>query len=102
MKNSTTTSVIKGLTLTIAMVVAGSAHSAGYLKIGDIKGESTRTAPTAPTAVPDQQQVDSGNGAKTAMLLPAVQSAREAAKRTESEKRKSKIEASYKVEKGQP
>lgn len=96
---------IKNLALALLACVALSqpAFAAGYIKMGDIKGESTRSEQQDP----NQRDVKSGQTEKpTGLLLPAVQSAREAAPRPKPSandhkgSKKGKVEASWKVEEG--
>lgn len=96
--------IIKTLTVTTLACLALSqpALAAGYLKIGDIKGESTRSDQQKP----NNQDVKSGQTDQPAgLLLPAVQQVREAAPRPRPNdskgNKKGKVEASWKVEKGE-
>lgn len=89
-------------TLTHALIVAAGlaltapAYSAGYLKIGDIKGESQATAQPA-----QARQIKRNEDAQpAAMLLPAVQKARETAQDKAKGTKKGKVEYQWKVEEG--
>lgn len=99
----------KILTLaTLALfTLATSAFSAGYLKIGDIKGESR--AQSEEETNPDQNLSSDTTQQPAVLLLPAVQKIHDTA--TSSDKtadeedskktRKGKVEAGWKVEEGQ-
>ena len=66
----------RGLALVAALPATASA--AGYLKLGDIKGESTDA--TAPSPAPAAGKLQgAGEPPPAALLLPAVQKVREAA-----------------------
>lgn len=80
------------LVLIAGLTLAAPAWSAGYLKIGDIKGEAT--APAAPAAALQAPQQVQPAG----LLLPAVQKARDAAAKGGGSK--GKVEYQWKVEEG--
>ena len=85
------------LMLVACLGTTAPAFAAGYLKIGDIKGESTddahQTTPSAPARIRGQE-----SPRPAGLLLPAVQKAREAASR--SGKSKGKVEYTWKIEEG--
>ena len=89
-------------TLTHVLIVAAGlaltapAYSAGYLKIGDIKGESQETAQPAPA----REIKRSEDAQPAALLLPAVQKARDAAPGKARGSKKGKVEYQWKVEEG--
>jgi hypothetical protein len=94
-------------TALITLCLASSAYSAGYMKIGDIKGESTKETP-APTPT---QRVDDGNTTtETGLLVPAVQKVRDRPDSGSQEtgkdqpapgKKKGNVEYGWKVEEGE-
>lgn len=69
------------ITLLIILLAAGGVYASGYMKIGDIKGESTDRE----TEPPSSQKVKSGETEEeAALLLPAVQKVRDAAAKSQS------------------
>ncbi|WP_101756904.1 hypothetical protein [Oceanicoccus sp. KOV_DT_Chl] len=75
MKNSASL-LVKTCLLSATLAFTVTAHSAAFMKLGDIKGESRATAEQPAS----EQKIQTTRGGQ-AMLLPAVQSAREAARR---------------------
>ncbi|HSO06958.1 MAG TPA: hypothetical protein VLW45_06945 [Pelomicrobium sp.] len=96
-KLTTSLFVITGLAL------AAPALSAGYIKLGGVQGESTkaRPAPTPAPAAPANKLQGSQDPKPAGLLLPAVQSAREAAPESPAGKKKGNVEYGWKVEKGE-
>lgn len=75
--------ILSGLTA-VLLSAAVNVQAAAYMKLGDIKGESSAQTSQTPrpgtgTAHPNRIKVQSGQ--PVALLLPAVQQAREAARR---------------------
>ncbi len=96
MKKHTFIQTIQTSVLTLFMLISTHSFSAGYLKIGDIKGESTDRAEPEETlkAKPKQEKPAS-------LLLPAIQNARSVEKEAPPRTRKGKVEATWKVEEGE-
>lgn len=73
------------LIISATLLVSSPAFSAAYMKLGDVKGESSaRPAAEQRIKAPDQEG--------RALLLPAVQSAREAARRSSAQTEPSRIQ----------
>jgi hypothetical protein len=83
------------LLVAAGLALAAPAYSAGYLKIGDIKGEATDERHTATPG-----SVQSNEPAKPGLLLPAIQKAQEP-DRDGKAKKKGNVEYNWKVEEGQ-
>lgn len=87
--------ITHSLLVAAGLALAAPAYSAGYIKLGDIKGEATdeRHATT-----PDS--VQSKEPARPGLLLPAVQKAQEQ-DQAGTGKKKGNVEYNWKVEEGQ-
>jgi len=99
------------------LALAAPAHSAGYLKLGDIKGESTDDRhgstidrvqggpqPATPATPATPNRVQGNDAPKPAgLLLPAVQKAQDPApgRAGEAKKKKGNVEYQWKVEEGE-
>lgn len=88
---------ISNVLLIAAAIVAVPAHSAGYLKLGDIKGESAKPG----HAIPGNRVMSNDAPKPAGMLVPAVQKARtDVPKSPDGAKKKGNVEYSWKVEEG--
>ena len=78
MLNATARLAAAALGLALVAALPATASAAAYLKLGDIKGESTDA--TAPSPAPAAGKLQgAGEPPPAALLLPAVQKVREAA-----------------------
>lgn len=87
-----------GLTF-VALAFSSSAFSAAYIKFDGVDGEAKNT-------MPQNTQIQSTQPTSVGLLLPAVQSAREAARRSSSSaptkgQKKGYTEYTWKVEEGE-
>lgn len=92
-----TQKIIVATVTTLLMSLSSAVFSAGYIKFDGVDGESkdTRSSST------ETKKIQNNQNKPAALLLPAVQKAREAAARPDSTSpKKGKVEASWKVEEG--
>jgi hypothetical protein len=101
--------VTHALFVVAGLALAAPAYSAGYLKIGDIKGESTDDrhgttidrAPASPQPTAPSRVQGNDTPKPAGLLLPAVQKAQEPAPaRGEKGKKKGNVEYQWKIEEG--
>lgn len=112
-------SLTRSLLIAASLTLAAPAYSAGFVKLGDIKGESTDAGHAAPQsqaqggpvpatpAAPGQRVQGNQTPQPASLLLPAVQKPRAAlapgasAPQSGPSKKKGNVEYNWKIEKGE-
>lgn len=92
-----TKQIVAATFTTLLMTLSSTAFSAGYIKFDGVDGESKNSQATPSS---ETRAIQNTQNKPAALLLPAVQKAREAARPSTSSPKKGKVEADWKVEEG--